>query len=137
MTAVELLPPDDDLLRILLARLFDDRQHHVSEETQDWLLTRLPRTPAALREAVARLNRAALGSSRGITRLLARDELADLIDPDRDVPGPEDDDPSEDDPKDDSGDGGSASHATPGAATRFPETTMSSARPSPPGLRLL
>jgi chromosomal replication initiation ATPase DnaA len=143
MTAVELLAPDDDLLRALLARLFDDRQHHVSQETQDWLLTRLPRTPAALREAVDRLNHAALGSSHGITRLLARDELADLIGPDRDAPASDEDDPGENDPdhddpgENDLGDGGPTSHATPRAATQLPETTMSSARPSPPSLRLL
>lgn len=120
MTAVEILPPDDELLRIMLAHLFKDRQHRVSRETQDWLLTRLPRTHAALRDAVDRLDRAAFGTSGGITRPLARAELADLIGADRDAtdrdtPIPE----------------------APIPETPIPETTVSSAVPSPPTLRLL
>jgi len=79
VTAVEILPPDDALLHALLARLFADRQQRVPLPTQEWLLSRLPRTPAALREAVERLDRAALGRPGGITRPLARDALADLI----------------------------------------------------------
>jgi chromosomal replication initiation ATPase DnaA len=93
MTAVEILPPDDDLLRIMLKHLFKDRQHRVACETQDWLLTRLPRTQAALRQAVDRLDHAALGSSGGITRPLARAELADLIGPDCDATSPDRDTP--------------------------------------------
>jgi chromosomal replication initiation ATPase DnaA len=114
MTAVEILPPDDALLHALLARLFADRQQRVPLPTQEWLLTHLPRTPAALREAVERLDRAALGRPGGITRPLARDALADLIGADRDAADPE-----------------AAGDPTP------PETTLSSARPSPPALRLL
>jgi chromosomal replication initiation ATPase DnaA len=93
MTAVEILPPDDLLLHALLARLLADRQLRVPLTTQEWLLTRLPRTPGALREAVARLDRAALdhaafGHQGGITRRLARDELADLIGTDLDEAPP-------------------------------------------------
>jgi len=84
ITAVEILPPDDMLLRVLLARLLADRQQRVPAETQEWLLTRLARTPAALREAVERLDRAALGRPGGITRPLARDVLADMIGADPD-----------------------------------------------------
>ena len=78
------------LLRILLARLLADRQQRVPADTQDWLLTRLPRTPAAMREAVDRLDRAALGRPGGISRPLARDVLADMIgaDPDEAAPDP-------------------------------------------------
>ncbi len=71
MLAAELGPPDDALLRALLARLFAERQLAVPETVQDWLLLRLPRAPAALREAVARLDRAALGAGGGVTRALA------------------------------------------------------------------
>ncbi len=127
MTAVELLPPDDDLLRIMLKHLFKDRQHRVPRETQDWLLTRLPRTQAALRQAVDRLDHAALGSSGGITRPLARAELADLIDPDCDATDPASDAPIPDTPI----------TATPITETPVTETTVSSALPSPPTPRLL
>ncbi len=134
MTAVEILPPDDALLRALLARLFKDRQHRVSDETQDWLLTRLPRTPGALRAAVDRLDRAALGSHGGITRPLARTELADLIAADPDATAPDNDD-SDGDGADD--DRGPPSRQTPVAKATIHETTLSSALPSPPALRLL
>ena len=89
VTAVEILPPDDALLHALLARLLADRQQRVPLPTQEWLLTRLPRTPAALREAVERLDRAALGRPGGITRPLARAVLADLIGADLDAADPE------------------------------------------------
>ncbi len=55
VTAVQILPPDDSLLRALLRRLLSDRQLRVDADVQDWLLLRLPRSAAALREAVARL----------------------------------------------------------------------------------
>ena len=115
ITAVEILPPDDALLRLLLARLLADRQQRVPAETQEWLLTRLPRTSAALREAVERLDRAALGRPGGITRLLARDVLADLIGTDPEPAAPDETAPAP-------------------AATA---TTVSSAPPSPPAPSLL
>jgi chromosomal replication initiation ATPase DnaA len=124
MTAVEILPPDDLLLHALLARLLADLQHRVPLPTQEWLLTRLPRTPGVLREAVARLDRAALdraarGHQGGITRGLARDALADLISADLD------------DPHSDGGD--PAVTGTPAIT----ETTSSSVLPSPPTPPLL
>ncbi len=69
--AVELRAPGDAMLRALLARLLADRQLVVAEAVQDWLLLQLPRDPAALREAAARLDRAALAAGRGVTRGLA------------------------------------------------------------------
>lgn len=69
--AVEIRPADDDLLRALLAALLADRQLPVPETVQDYLLRRLPRTPAALREAAARLDHLALASGGRITRAMA------------------------------------------------------------------
>lgn len=74
VTAVEIGPPEDSLLRALLARLLADRQLSVPASLQSWLLLRLPRTPAALREAVARLD----ADGRPIDRGLAAEILADL-----------------------------------------------------------
>jgi chromosomal replication initiation ATPase DnaA len=82
ITAVEILPPEETLLRALLARLLADRQQRVPLTTQEWLITHLPRTPATLREAVERLDHAAVGRPGGITKPLARDELRDLLAPD-------------------------------------------------------
>jgi len=97
ITAVEIGPPDDTQLRVLLARLLANRQVDVQQAVQNWLLHRLPRTPGALREAVARLDDAAYASGSAITRALAVDVLADLIGPQEDeisesgeAPSPED-----------------------------------------------
>ena len=76
-TPVEIGLPDEELLRALLARLFADRQVAVPASVQHWMLARLPRTGGALRDAVARLDRAALRSGRGITRAFASAELGD------------------------------------------------------------
>lgn len=81
ITAVRIEPPDDLLLRALLARLFADRQQRVPQPIQEWLLSRLPRTPAILRTAVDRLDQAALGRPGGITQPLAREVLDDLLAP--------------------------------------------------------
>jgi len=81
MTAVEIGAPDDALLRALLARLLADRQLRLPTTVHDWLLSRLPRTAAALAEAVARLDAMSLDVHRGITVRLARDVLTDLLGP--------------------------------------------------------
>jgi chromosomal replication initiation ATPase DnaA len=79
-TAVKIAPPEDSLLRSLLARLLAERQLIVAPSVQEWLLARLPRTPAAIREAAARLDDAALASGRAVTRSLAATVLAELDD---------------------------------------------------------
>jgi DnaA regulatory inactivator Hda len=79
ITAVEIGPPEDELLRALLARLLADRQLRIDKAVQNWLLHRLPRTAAALREAVARLDAAALEAQRDITVPLAREVLGELV----------------------------------------------------------
>ena len=60
----------------MLARLLADRQLAVAPALQDWLLLRLVRTPAALREAVLRLDRAELRQRGRITKALAASVLA-------------------------------------------------------------
>ena len=78
MTAVELGRPDEALLRALLARLIAQRQLRVEETVQDYLLARLPRTGAAVREAAARLDRASLAAGRRVDRRLAARILAGM-----------------------------------------------------------
>jgi chromosomal replication initiation ATPase DnaA len=82
ITAVEIGPPDDTLLRILLARLLAERQLRPAEPVQDWLVQRLPRSAAALVDAVARLDSAALDRQRNVTVRFAADVLADVLQPD-------------------------------------------------------
>jgi chromosomal replication initiation ATPase DnaA len=78
ITSVALQAPDDALLRALLARLLADRQLVVSEPVQEFLLARLPRTGAALREAAVRLDQASLASGRRVTRAMAADVVTML-----------------------------------------------------------
>jgi chromosomal replication initiation ATPase DnaA len=82
MTAVEIGPPEDTLLRALLARLLADRQLRLPEPTQEWLVRRLPRSAAALLDAVERLDAVALDQHRNITVPFAARVLADVLAPD-------------------------------------------------------
>lgn len=79
MTTVELGQPDEDFLRALLARLTAKRQLRVEESVQDYLLARLPRTGAAMREAAARLDRASLAAGKRVSRRIAADVIASLV----------------------------------------------------------
>lgn len=72
ITAVRIGPAEDGLLRSLLARLLTERQLAVAEPLQDWLLLHLPRSQGVIREAVARLDRAALAAGGRVTRPLAQ-----------------------------------------------------------------
>ena len=74
-TAVEIGPAPDAFLRVLLVRLLAERQLLLPPALQAWLLTRLPRSPAALRDAVVRLDAAGLERGRSITRPLAAEVL--------------------------------------------------------------
>lgn len=74
--AVEIAPAEDELLRALLARLLAERQLAVAQSVQEWLLLRLPRTAGAFRDAVARLDHAALGAGTRVTRALAAQQLS-------------------------------------------------------------
>ena len=83
-SAVEIRPPEDELLEQLLTRQAAQRQLHLSIAVRNTLLLHLPRAPAFYREAVARLDHAALdraGLDRGkkITRGLALEIVTDLL----------------------------------------------------------
>lgn len=71
-TAAGIDPPEDDLLRALLAHLLSDRQWRLDASVQERILPLLPREPAALREVVARLDRAQLASGGRVTIGLVR-----------------------------------------------------------------
>lgn len=77
IATVEIRPPSDALLAALLMRLLSDRQLIVAQSVQEWLLTQLPRSAAALRHAVMRLDQASLSVGKGITRPLATSVLAE------------------------------------------------------------
>ena len=81
--AVGIAPADDTLLADLMARLLVARQLAVPAAVQSWMLLRLPRTPAAVREAVARLDRASLAAGGAVNRALAAAVLEEMEEPDQ------------------------------------------------------
>jgi len=72
-------PPDDELLRAVLAKLFADRQLVVGEEVLQYLLLRMERSLAFARDLVAALDTASLREKRPVTRHLAARVLRDLM----------------------------------------------------------
>ena len=79
MTAVGIRPPGEALLAALLRQDFARRQLRVEDGVQAWLLLHLPREAAAVAEAAARLDRAALAHGGRVTRALARATLPELV----------------------------------------------------------
>jgi chromosomal replication initiation ATPase DnaA len=73
--AAVLQAPNDALLRAILVKLFADRQLAVDDALIDYLLTRIERTCAAARAAVADLDEAALRLKRPVSRVLAAEIL--------------------------------------------------------------
>ena len=71
LPVVALEAPDDALLRAVMVKLFADRQLVVDESLIGFLATRIERSLAAARAAVARLDREALRLQRPVTRALA------------------------------------------------------------------
>src|ERR1700722_4346070 len=79
---VEIRAPEDELLALLLTRLTAERQLMLGIAVANYLLTHLPRTAAAMREAVARLDRVAFDRGARLTRALAAELLQDLCNDD-------------------------------------------------------
>lgn len=83
MPAVELGAPDDALLAAVAVKLFADRQIAPDEALLSFLLPRVERSIAGLRDVIAALDREALARKRPLTRALAsellraRDDAAD------------------------------------------------------------
>ena len=86
-SATAVAPPGDALLAALLEKHFADRQLRTDAGFRAWLLPRLPREAAAVAEAAARLDRAAMAAQGGqgrhqggrINRALARTCLEPLL----------------------------------------------------------
>lgn len=78
-SAVEIRPPEDELLDQLLTRLAAARQLSLSIAVRNTLLLHLPRAPAFYREAIARLDRAGLDRGTRINRALALEIVTTLL----------------------------------------------------------
>lgn len=77
-TAVGIDPPDDSLLRALLAHLLSDRQWRLDIGVQDRILPLVPRRPARLRLFVAGLHSLQLAAGGKVTLALVNQVLKDL-----------------------------------------------------------
>jgi chromosomal replication initiation ATPase DnaA len=72
---VLLLPPDDQLFRVLIVKFCTDRQLGVDEAVVSYLTTRIERSYAAVRQVVELLDAEALRLGRPVTRALAAELL--------------------------------------------------------------
>lgn len=68
--------PDDDLLAAIARKLFNDRQLVVPDAVIERMVRSLERSPAAIRDFVARADEHALAEGRAINLALVRDMLA-------------------------------------------------------------
>jgi len=75
MTHVALSPPDDDLMRDLLIKQFEDRHLSVGPNVIAYLEKRIERSAKAAAEVAAALDQASRRAARGITIRLVKDEL--------------------------------------------------------------
>ncbi len=73
--AVEVGAPDDQLMAVVLAKLFSDRQIFVSQDVVTFVLSRVERSFQALRALVTDIDRKALSQKRAITVPLVRDVM--------------------------------------------------------------
>ena len=71
-------PPDDDLLRSVLVKLFADRQIAVDEAVVSYLVARIPRALGAADSLVAEIDRRALEEKAEVTRMFVGRVLAGL-----------------------------------------------------------
>jgi chromosomal replication initiation ATPase DnaA len=74
---VVLATPEDDLLRAVVVKFCADRQLVLDESVVSYLMTRIERSLAAARAAVARLDRESLQQKRAVTRALATEIFRD------------------------------------------------------------
>jgi chromosomal replication initiation ATPase DnaA len=75
LPVVTLEEPDDQLFRALIVKYCADRQMAVDEAVVSYLASRIERSYAAARQAVARLDAEALRQGRPVTRALAAELL--------------------------------------------------------------
>lgn len=71
--AVSIGSPDDELMAVVLTKLFSDRQIFVSQEVVQFILPRIERSFQALRDIVDKADRRALAEKRAVTVPLVRE----------------------------------------------------------------
>ncbi len=76
LPTVQILPPDDALLRGVLVKLFADRQIYVDEGLINYVLARMPRSLGAARNLVAEIDKLALTERAEVTKQLVAKVIA-------------------------------------------------------------
>ncbi len=71
--AVAIGSPDDELMAVVLTKLFSDRQIFVPQEVVQFILSRIERSFLALREIADKIDRKALSEKRPVTIPLVRE----------------------------------------------------------------
>lgn len=75
---VKLGAPDDQLMAVVMTKMFSDRQIHVAQDVVAYLLKRIERSFAAIGAVVNAIDQAALAQKRAITIPLAKAVLDDM-----------------------------------------------------------
>ena len=68
--------PDDQLMAVVITKMFSDRQVFVPQEVVEFIIRRIERSFAAIGQAVDDIDRAALAQKRAVTVPFVRDILA-------------------------------------------------------------
>ncbi len=79
MPRFKLLPPDDDLLKALIVKLFSDRQLKITEAQVNWMIPRVRRSFEFVEEFVGRVDKASLAHKKSITQSMLKKELEVLM----------------------------------------------------------
>ncbi len=73
--SVSVSPPDDNLMAVVLTKLFSDRQIFVSQEVIQFILPRIERSFLTIRHLVNKIDHKALSEKRAVTIPLIREIL--------------------------------------------------------------
>ena len=71
-TVAEILPPDDALLAALIVKQFSDRQLSINQDVLDYMMSRMNRSFAGVRDLIKAVDTLALAEQRAITKPLVR-----------------------------------------------------------------
>jgi chromosomal replication initiation ATPase DnaA len=73
--AAEVAAPDDQLMGVLLVKLFSDRQVFVGQDVVRFILARIERSFSSLRDVVGEIDRKSLSEKRPVTVPLVREMM--------------------------------------------------------------
>ena len=82
LPTIQILPPDDALLRGVLVKLFADRQITINEGIVSYILLRMPRSLGAARNLVSEIDKLAFIEKAEMTKALIARVLVKIVEPD-------------------------------------------------------